>query len=242
MICSLASLLVGATIAIQADDARDMSNAQIAELLSALASAVERRTGESSEVEPFRGSPCDRRDRCAGEVFAQSGATRVILMRAYAVPSKIRVLIELRDRDGRMLRSSHADILHDRTQWRDSFDALALALFPSSKPALEVRPDPNRAVDHGTRASLEPVALQQAESRPRWAWLLVGASSLPLGAAVALGVDNLRAREEGARPGVPPSRVSELQTRALASGIGANVLYTVAAAMAITGAVFLIIE
>jgi len=240
MLMTLGLLAIGATVAIHAEESRDLDEPAVAALLANLASAVEDRTGSAPAVQPYDATmPCA--ESCVLEIAARAGARELVSVRILAVPSKIRVIAELRDRDLRVLRRAQVDLAHEQAQWPSSLEAVALALFPMTARQQNSSGEPRakRGLDLDPRAD---VVSNDDDASRRWPWWLVGGGALAGGVAIVLGVENKNARDEGTQPGVSPARVEELRDVTHATGLGANVLFGVAATSLITGAILLIAD
>lgn len=245
MLLSLGLILAASTVAVHAEESRDLPPDDVRALLGMLSSAIQRRTEQAPVVQPFAGgSPCTDRSRCLLEVLHATGAREVVPVRILAVPSRIRVIAELRNARLDVLRRAQVDLAREPSQWPASLDAMALALFPANSPpsltpALDAAPEARPRV---APPLLEPDLVAESEVEPRrWPWWLVGGGAVAGGVAIALGVENASARDEGERSPLPPARVEALQDTTRATGLGANILFGVAATSIITGAVFLVL-
>jgi hypothetical protein len=244
-ITALGLMLLGAGgIAIHVEDARDVSEQQIGYIVADLSSAIARRTGETPRISTFEpGEECGRKDRCVGSIRSETGADDIVFVRLFAAPTRVRVVAELVDDSKGIVQRARADLSRSRRRITgatelEAIDALAGELFPSGTPP------PAKPVAAGitVAATTSPMMqLEQDDSR-LWPWWVIGGSVVAGGFGAWLGLQNTRARDEGMMPGVPPSRVDELQDRTFATGMGANILIGVAATGLITGTVLLLTE
>jgi hypothetical protein len=156
-------------------------------MLARLAHAIEQRTGHATAVDGKNQSFCKKRDRCAAEIFDNSGAAGIVFVRAFAVPTRIRVMTELHDRGDRVVRMAQVDLAHPSELWSSGLDALATALFPYPRDLTPpIEPEGALPLAAGPGPDLRGTAPEP--SRLRWPWWLIGSGIAMGGAAIWVGL------------------------------------------------------
>lgn len=212
----------GAPIAVHLAELGELSVRDGLQLAERLGHAIEARTGRRTITDDPTWR-CEEKERCAAEVRARTGASTVLLTRAFGGPTRIRVVILRVDED---VADGTADVLLplEPGAWAAPLTDAAAVLFPEPRgpPSAELAPigPPPAAAD--AAPDLVP-------------WLVIGTGVLMATAAGILAASNADAREELRGSPLPASRHQELADRAELHGITANVLFVASALAAGAG-------
>lgn len=135
---ALGLLLLGSTIAVHAEEARDIPKTEVTRLLHDVATAIQRRTGITPDIRKFEyAAACETTEQCRQAIAAWTNADRIVYLRLIRVPTRTRVLAELTSRGNEVLSRVQVDVSR-RGNASSSLDTLAATLFPSNAPGPQI--------------------------------------------------------------------------------------------------------
>jgi hypothetical protein len=230
---AVALLLVGAGIGLHLEERENVTRETALHALEALGRAIETRTSTQPVLDDLDWSACTREDRCVTEIRARTRTSDLVLVRAFAGPQGLHLVIE------RLPASAPAETAQTRitlpkneeATWDASLAPAVAALFPEVKTRADIAVAPPTAAP---RREEEAISVAP--------WIVFGASALALGTGVAFGLSSRSAREQIERSRHDQLEYDELSGRQSAHGMAANVLFGAAAAGAVAGVVMLIID
>jgi hypothetical protein len=239
----VALLLVGADVGLRIDDARGVSNDDVAEICGVLGKAIEDRAKLTSAIDAAETS-CTRADRCIEDLRARTGATDILFIRFLGVPTRIRLLIELFPLRATVAsKTVELDLTRTRSSWAATLAGVAAELFPKreqpvAQPARspELQPPPEKTPPE---IAVAPTSREPEEEDDGWIpWAVIGTGVVVGAVGIGFGVSSRNARSEAISGPHTDAENAALEDRAIGHGIAANVMF-VGAAIAIGAGVVL---
>lgn len=231
----LGSALIGATVAIHVDNSTGLSASDQAALLADLEAAITACSGAATIVDE---AGCDDVTPCGNQVLARTGAERLVFVQLVGVPSRIRVVAQTAPDGAGATWQGRVDLERSRDRWPAALIEFVRPLFADLRRLdLAVSPPASPAA---APTAVPSEVTTAAEASP-WPWVMLGGSLVLAGVGGAFGAVSRNARAAG-DGGLRTPEAERLESRAIANGWAANVLWSTAGVAAVSGIVWLFVE
>lgn len=220
---ALSLLVVGSVVALHLEESEGVTAAETELLIGTLAEtwSASHQVVDSRKIQ----LTCPTVQRCGIEIVARTGATQVIYLRIFGIPSKIRLIAESA---GISRGSATVDLPRDQYPWKIALEKFAAELIPA--PA----PQPAPIAKQPTPALVAPIEIQDTRTYSIGPYIAIGAGAAFGIAAVVVGLENRSAVREGEMSS-DPARVEALRGTVSDTGLAANLLIGAAITSAIGG-------
>jgi len=131
----LGLLIIGAGIALHLEDTRGLEQGESLALAAELGKAIKARTSTTPVLDDPVWSDCNEPDRCLSAIRQRTGASDVMLIRAFAAGARMRVTVE---RVGSGKEPISLDLTRDAESWHDPMRVATETLYLEGKAVLEV--------------------------------------------------------------------------------------------------------
>jgi hypothetical protein len=186
----LGLLLLGAGLGLHLDENGELSMGRSVELLETVAEVIRFETGVLPVIDSPDWSDCQMQDdACQTLVRSRTRTDELILLRAYAGLTKIRVEL-VRLRNGAEPLTTRGDLPLEKESWALSLAPLVRPLFPDPlDPVLLGAREPNVVV-------VDPSGVQPRASRSPGPWILIGSSAVAAAFGIGFFASSQDARSE----------------------------------------------
>lgn len=237
-VAAIGLLVFGAGIAVHLEEIRGAKPEESTQVVNLLQRSLELRTGEKRIVQAnVDAVACPIARKCTEAIRKSVRADEVLFVRMIGTPEKLRVIADRADAPGHDGVQVQVDLTRGADGWDSQLDLLAAGLFPSERVLVPVHVAP----DDDPRPAA--VSTQPAITPPRSPvpWVVLGGSLIAGGLAVVLGVQNGDAQAI-AETTQHQAEYIAADERAFRTGLGANILFTAAAAGIATSVYLLLAE
>jgi hypothetical protein len=236
-IAAVSALAIASTLGLRLGETGELSLDEGQELVGELARAIEASgSGRAAAVDdPVWAGACAE-ERCVAEVRARTHADEVLVVRAFAGLTMIRVTVE-RHVSGRAEASRvEADVPRKAEDRGPAMARLVASIFGTGGGA---NASPQPSLPQLTKAEAEPARAVSAGPLP---WVILAGSAAVLGAGIVFGLSSRSARRDSESPSISDADFNRLADRAQVHAVVADVFYLLAAVGAAAGVVLLVKE
>jgi hypothetical protein len=204
-------------------------------LVETMAGLIEERTERPVVVDASEWEQCRGRGPCLDAVRARTRAEDVVIVRVIAGPLTLHVASERFYFDVAATRTSSASLpKNERESWRPRLEKMVVRLFPELP---EVAPPPPSPPPPLVQVATEPPP--EPSIAP---WVVLGVSGAVAAVGTGFGVSNYVAKNQLEGQVVLIDERADLEGRVRSHGITATVLFSAAAAGAITAVLLYVFD
>jgi hypothetical protein len=211
-------------VGVHLEDAQGLSADIAQELARGIAKSVEELTGASAVVDDqlWEGE-CTKPDRCAADIRARTGTEQVVLLKAYAAATRLRLVADLSDIDSKVVHTVQADLGREPETWPGTLRGFAQILFPLSS---------------ASRAQQVDVVAPPTEPPSRtFSWVAFGAGAASLGGAIALRLA-ANTQHDNYNAAMTMDAANSAKNATIVDGTASNVLFGATAVLVASGVVW----
>jgi hypothetical protein len=211
-------------VGVHIEDVQGLSAEVAQELARGIAKSVEELTGASVVLDDqLWESECTKPDRCASEIRGRTGAGQVVLLKAFAAATRLRLVADLSDRESKIVHSVQADLGREPESWPGTLRGFAQILFPTAAGA-------------PTQVSVVAAPAPEPPSRT-FSWVAIGAGVGSLGAAVALRLA-ANAQHDNYKNSTTAAQADAAMNATIVDGTASNLLFGAAAVLVASAVVW----
>lgn len=217
-LAAVALSLVSADVGLHLESRSDLSVDQSLRISHALAQAIQAHTGHAVVIDDPLWPSCGAEQGCLDQILARTRTRNVVLLRAYAGPTRIRLVAERAPR----IAHSTVDLPLAEEGWTQPLEAMAATLFPDARPQDLVLAAPSTDA---------PTPRRSVRVAP---WVAAGLTVATAAVGAGFGVSSLKARNSlVGPPDLNPDVFAQRLDRMDQHGMAANTLLLTAAVGAV---------
>ncbi len=237
-----------AVIAVEGEELRGVSAAESSAILKTLSEAIAARVDAEVIVVDAAALGCPSDQRCSEKIRERTNADQIVFVRMIGIPATIRFIAEVETKSGGSSAAS-GDVSREPSARMPAIEKIVDALFPETPEPEPPKTEPPKTGPPKTGPPIaEPTIVPRPVEPPKpephghtISWVLFGGGAAMIATGIAFGLENRSARNEGETTS-DPMRVDDLKTKALYTGLIADIAFGLAAIAVATGALLFALD